>query len=94
MVARSSIAQRGDLDAASAPTLSNVINDLLAANVDEIVLDMSDNWFCDSAGLRVILDAHEQLTRRGGRLVLRSPTEPVMRLLEVTGLRGHLNVEP
>jgi anti-anti-sigma regulatory factor len=43
--------------------------------------------------LRAILSAHRRLTESDRQLQLRAPSEPVTRLLEITGLTDHFTVE-
>jgi anti-sigma B factor antagonist len=90
---RAVVAVRGELDAYSAPRLENQISKLLSESVDEVVLDLSDTGFLDSSGLRAILSAHRRLAESDRRLQLRSPSEAVTRLLEITGLTDHFTVE-
>ena len=69
--------------------------DLSARLVDDPpidVLDLAGVTFIDSSGLRVLVEAHQARTARGSRLVLRSPSASVQRLLEISGLAGHLDV--
>ncbi len=88
------IAVRGEFDAYSAPALEQQISELLDDHVREMVLDLSETTFLDSSGLRAILTAHRRLASEGGKLTLRSPSTPVARLLDITGLADHFTVEP
>ena len=45
------------------------------------------------AWLRANLTAQRRLADREGRLALRAPSEPVRRLLDITGLTDHFVVE-
>jgi anti-anti-sigma factor len=54
---------------------------------------MSETSFLDSSGLRAILTTNRRLAADDGTLVLRAPSEPVTRLLEITGLGEHFTVE-
>ena len=56
------------------------------------MLDLPGVTFIDSSGLRVLVEAHQLRIERGTRLVLRAPSAPVQRLLEISGLAGHLDV--
>ncbi len=60
----------------------------------DLRIDMSQVTFIDSSGLRVILDAHQTLQRDGRRLILVAASGPVARVIAVTGLVGHIQVEP
>ena len=66
---------------------------LLADDVTDLVFDLSATKFLDSSGLRAILTAQRRLAERDGRLALRAPSEPVRRLLDITGLTDHFVVE-
>jgi anti-sigma B factor antagonist len=87
------LAVRGELDAYSAPALEEQVTKLTGDQVDDVVLDLSQTGFLDSSGLRAILTAQRRLTESGGQLRLRSPSEAVTRLLEITGLTDHFAVE-
>ena len=58
----------------------------------DVTLDLRSIDFIDSSGLRVIVTFHQRLGDAGNRLVLGGPSESVMRLLEITGLRDHLHL--
>jgi anti-anti-sigma factor len=89
---RATIAVRGELDAYSAPGLEEAVSGLLSGDTTEIVLDLGETAFLDSSGLRAILTAHRRLADTGGRFALRAPSEPVTRLLEITGLTDHFEI--
>src|SRR5215216_716631 len=78
----------GEIDSYTAPELS----DRLAGDPPVEVLDVGGVTFIDSSGLRVIVEAHQSRLAAGSRLVLRSPSAAVQRLLEISGLAGHLDV--
>jgi anti-sigma B factor antagonist len=83
---------QGELDAYTAPGLEDHISSLLDENVHDLVLELSQTGFLDSSGLRALLTVHRRLEASGGRLELRNASEPVLRLLEITGLREHFGV--
>jgi anti-sigma B factor antagonist len=78
----------GEIDSYTAPELS----ERLAGEPPVEVLDLAGVTFIDSSGLRVIVEAHQRRTAAGSRLVLRAPSAAVQRLLEISGLAGHLDV--
>jgi anti-anti-sigma factor len=90
---RAVLAARGELDAYSAPALDEHVARLLGEDARTIVLDLSETAFLDSSGLRAILTAQRRLSAADGQLVLRAPSEPVSRLLEITGLTDHFTIE-
>jgi anti-sigma B factor antagonist len=83
---------QGELDAYTAPGLEEHIAGLLGDGVTDLVLDLSPTGFLDSSGLRALLTVHRRLEAADGRLALRDPSEPVLRLLEITGLREHFGI--
>ena len=90
---RAVVTVTGELDAYSAPSLEEEVSALLGDNVNELVFDLAATKFLDSSGLRAILTAQRRLADRDGRLALRAPSEPVRRLLDITGLTDHFVVE-
>jgi anti-sigma B factor antagonist len=78
----------GEIDSYTAPELA----ERLAGDPPVEVLDLAGVSFIDSSGLRVIVEAHQSRLAAGSRLVLRSPSAAVQRLLEISGLAGHLDV--
>jgi anti-sigma B factor antagonist len=79
---------QGEIDSYTAPDLA----DRLGADPPVEVVDVAGVTFIDSSGLRAIVEAHQARTSAGSRLVLRSPSAAVQRLLEISGLAGHLDV--
>ena len=57
-----------------------------------VVLDLQDLQFVDSAGLRVILVAHQRSRERGWDLAMTRGTEQVQRLFEIAGVGAHLRI--
>ena len=86
------VALRGEIDAFSAPRLADRFASLPAGD-DDIVIDMAEVSFMDSSGLRVLLELHERAGHAGRRLVLHTPSPSVTKLLDVSGLSDHFNIE-
>ena len=77
---------RGDLDIESAPSLRELLAELIQRGDVEIVVDVGDVAFMDSTGLGVLVGAVKRARGASGNLVLRRPTRHIRRVLEVTGL--------
>ncbi|MEW1639896.1 STAS domain-containing protein [Streptomyces sp. NPDC093801] len=60
----------------------------------DIVLDLRNSSFCDSAGLNALLTAREQARERGHHLRLAAPSHQMIRVLEITGTVGLFALEP
>ena len=86
------VSVQGELDAYTAPSLEDHIEHLLGDGVGQLTLNLSQTGFLDSSGLRALLTVHRKLEGSGGRLELRDASEPVVRLLEITGLREHFGL--
>lgn len=79
---------QGEIDSYTAPDLA----ERLATEPPVEIVDVAGVTFIDSSGLRAIVEAHQARNAAGSRLVLRSPSAAVQRLLEISGLAGHLDV--
>jgi anti-sigma B factor antagonist len=82
------VALKGELDASTAPGLTDVLSDATQpAGIVGLVLDMADLQFLDSAGLRVIIRArNDLLERRSGTVRIVNAEGVVARVLEITGI--------
>lgn len=79
----------GELDTLGARVLREHLESwFLRPSGRRLVLDASAVTFMDVAGLRVLVWAHERLGESGGELMLRRPSHPVLRLLDVCGPHG------
>lgn len=77
----------GEIDLSTSDRLDAELENLMAASDGrQIVLDLRDVGFLDSTGLRTLWTARQRAQSAGSRLVLASPSEPVMRVLRVTKL--------
>jgi stage II sporulation protein AA (anti-sigma F factor antagonist) len=83
----------GEVDPHTAPRVEGEIRaGLLSPSVEQLLIDLAGVTFMDSSGLRVLISAHRSMRERGGRLVLRSPSPTVSRLLEITQLGGEIDI--
>ena len=80
----------GEIDTHTAPQLGEHLATI--ADGSDVILDMRGVQFISSAGLSVTLNAQRRLSESGGSLVLRAPTTPVRRVIELSGLAETLGV--
>jgi anti-sigma B factor antagonist len=80
----------GELDLAGAPLLAAEIERAESSGLDALVLDLTHLDFLDSAGLRVILAAHERALDDGRSFAITPGPRQVQKLLEIAGVDSHL----
>jgi anti-anti-sigma factor len=79
---------RGEIDVAVAKLLSKELEslaDAASASDGRAVVDLAGVGFIDSSGVRELLKTQRRLQSDGGELVLRAPSAPCRRVLEVSG---------
>lgn len=76
---------KGRLDAVTSDRLQQHLSGLVRERA-RVVLDLGGVDYVSSAGLRVLLAAHDDLERGGGRLILAAIQDYVAEVLEVAGL--------
>ena len=83
----------GELDLASAPALADALRNL-EPPCDHVILDLSRLTFIDSTGLRLAISEHRRAELDGFDFVIAGATEPILRVLRVTGLDVALPMAP
>ena len=83
------VALRGEADRATLHVIRDALAGVIANAQGDVVVDLAQTEFMDSAALRVVLSARESLDGTGRHLSLRSPSRSAGRLLGVFGL-GYL----
>ncbi len=84
------LALEGRLDTVTSPELENELKAL--DGVDTLTLDFSKLDYISSAGLRVLLSAHKQMSAKGGMKVT-NVNEIVREVFDVTGFADILTIE-
>ena len=84
------LAVEGRLDTTTAPELEREIKTL--DGVDALTMDFAGLDYISSAGLRVLLSAHKQMSKKGGMKVV-NVNELVMEVFEVTGFSDIQTIE-
>ena len=82
----------GELDLASAPQFEGELERADVTAAATLVLDLRDLQFIDSAGLRMIVSAHEKARERGQEFAVTRGSEQVQRLLAITRIGEHLRI--
>jgi len=76
-----------------APALE-LLTDAIAHGETRIVLDLSKLGFCDSAGLRLLVQLQERTTTAGGWLRLAGVSSWILQLLAITRLDQEIPIYP
>ena len=85
------IALEGRLDTVTAPALDEELKKSLDG-VTKLILDFDKLEYISSAGLRVLLSAQKQMSKKEGMKVLHV-NDIVMEVFEVTGFTDILTIE-
>jgi len=81
----------GNVDYITAPELDAKVMEL-ATEAEQMVIDLSETNYISSAGLRILLNADEAMTGKGG-LKITNVSPSVMEVLVMTGFSEALNIE-
>ena len=81
----------GRLDTVTSPSLEAELKDALDG-VSELTMDFEKLEYISSAGLRVLLGAHKEMSKHG-TMKLTLVGETIMEIFEVTGFSDILTIE-
>jgi anti-anti-sigma factor len=88
----------GEIDIASGPRLRAALDEILdapeSAALTGVVLDLSAVTFLGSAGLALLVDAHDHATQRGIalKIVIDGPGSAVARAFQAAAIHEHLDL--
>jgi anti-anti-sigma factor len=77
---------RGEVDIATAPELTAVLDAAIRESRGAFVLDLCDVGFLDSSGVNVVLRARAMLGRADRALAVVCPPGPARHIFEVAGI--------
>jgi anti-sigma B factor antagonist len=86
-----SITVRGEIDLANAARLRELLDEAIDTGATRVVVDCRELEFLDSSGIGVLVAARNRLSADGD-LVLDSPPAHVRKVLDITGVIGHISV--
>ncbi|MEV6740796.1 STAS domain-containing protein [Streptomyces sp. NPDC051104] len=84
----------GEIDHDTAPPLQQALDLSRLGSPPRVVVDMRQVTFMDSAGINLLVAAHQATTQAGGWLRLASAQDPVMRTLQIVELDTIINCYP
>lgn len=82
----------GEIDAATAETLSTAVIGALEDGYPRVVVDFAQVTFIDSTGLGVLVKSHRTAVARNAEFGVVHPTPQTRKLIKVLGLDMLLNI--
>jgi anti-sigma B factor antagonist len=82
----------GEVDLLTAARLAGGLDDEIRQGTGDVVVDLHEVEFIDSAGLQVLLGAQRRLARQGRELGIVCPPGPVLRVFELSRLLDTLHI--
>jgi len=83
---------RGDVDFGTGAAVLDCVSDL-AARGSDVVVDLRNAEFMDSAGLAALLGARRAAARSGRNFTIRNPPRFIARVLAASGIDRLVDVE-
>ena len=75
----------GRIDSLTSPELQRQVNALIPAGEHVLMLDFEQASYISSAGMRILMAAHKQLVKVGGRLTIHKPCPNVRAVFDISG---------
>jgi anti-sigma B factor antagonist len=84
----------GEIDMSTVQRLAKVVDEMLVTEAPpRIVLDLTGVTFCDSQGLGTLVVLSRKATMAQSYLLLTNVGDFLLRVLDITGLRGALAIQ-
>jgi anti-sigma B factor antagonist len=84
--ARAVVLIGGEADVSVCSALYEVLARVINSSTGDVVIDLAEATFIDTAAVRVLANGQRMLDRCGRKLTFRSPSPPAERVLELFGL--------
>ena len=84
----------GELDMATAPQANAALHAALDARPPALIVDVAGLSFIDSTGIGALVGVARRAESDGCSLTLRSPSRPVLKVLQLTGVERLVALEP
>lgn len=83
----------GRFDAHEVDAFRSELDAIVSAGTHHLTVDLADVNFIDSSALAELVRGMKHARERGGDLTLRSPSDPVRVIFELTGLHRAFEIE-
>jgi anti-sigma B factor antagonist len=84
----------GDVDIATAEQLERPVVELMERGFSHVVVDLRGVTFLDSTGVHALVQCRERAEERGARMSIIPGGMATRRVLDITGLIDHFEIEP
>ncbi len=84
----------GRVDSLTAPDLDKTLENLLAMDRSQIVVDLQEVEYMSSAGLRALVAANKAAHKSGGEVRLAQLSPRVHEVIDLAGLMPVFNIHP
>lgn len=88
------IAVTGEIDLFTAPEFKQRVMAPITAEIERVVVDLTEATFIDSSSLGVLIGAHRRMRGRGGHLKVACANDAILKTFRITGLDGVFVVAP
>jgi anti-anti-sigma factor len=82
----------GDLVAAKLPALRSKLQQMLGSGTVHLTLDLSGTQMVDSAGIGLLISAHNSLKKAGGELTVIHVSKEILDLFRTMRIHQHFSV--
>jgi anti-sigma B factor antagonist len=83
-----------EIDITNADSCGNELRAAIRPGVAVVIADLTRTAFCDSQGMRQLVQAQDRATKAGAELRLAIESPAVLRALKITGLDQLLRIYP
>ncbi len=89
---KASLLLSADIIASNAPDLRNVLKNLVADGVRELVIDLANVRVVDSSGIGLLVAVHNSLSRLGGKMSVIHTSNDLVELFKAFRLDKHFTI--
>lgn len=82
----------GDLVAAKLPAIRSKLQDMVGAGVRRLTIDLTQTEMVDSAGIGLLISAHNSLKKAGGELAVIHASSDILALFRTMRIHQHFSV--
>lgn len=80
---RARLTLHGELDMAAAEVVERVVHDVCSQSCERLVMDVAGLSYCDSSGVRALVNASHECRESGGRMIVSGAQGSVRRVFEL-----------